>query len=111
MHRLDVFEILNRNITNTRSVTRVDHPAVLVQHLTSHAHSNVRVAEEALPIAMLRPSNGGDSRNRMAEVPSLETRPHLRQPTPLRHSLHCHLTPRTRRYRQRASAQSKRSTS
>jgi hypothetical protein len=89
---------------------RVDHPAVLVQRLISHAHSSVQVAEEALLIAMLRPSNGGDSRNQMemAEDLSLEPQLHLRQPMLLKHLLHFHLTHRTSNYRRRAYVRSKR---
>jgi exonuclease VII large subunit len=105
------FVFLIEVIANVHSVTRVVLHAVPAQHLTSHAHSSVRVAEEALPIAMLRLSSAGDSKNRTAEARFLALQHLLHQLTPHKHLPRSRLIHQTSKYQQRASAQSKRSTS
>ena len=101
----------SEEIADTRSVTRVDLHAVLAQHSTSHAHLSVQVAEEVLPTAMLKLLSVGDSRSRTAEAQFLALQHLLRQLTPRKRLPRSRLIHRTNKYQQRASAQSKRSTS
>ena len=98
-------------VADSCSVMRVGHHAALAQHSTSHAHSNVQVAEEVHPIATLRPSNVGASKNQTAEDLSLELRHPRHRLTPLKRLLRFRLIPRTNKYRQRASVRLKRSPS